>query len=46
MDLLKERYQGMSTLEIVTGNQNEKMPPVYNNVRGYYIFRALNLLKS
>lgn len=46
MDLLKERYQGMATLEIITGNQNEKMPPVYNNVRGYYIFRALNLLKS
>lgn len=40
-DMLRDRYKGMETLGIIAANQNEKMPPVYNNVRGYYIYRAL-----
>ena len=40
-DMLQERYKGMSTLHIISGNQNEKMAPIYNNVRGYYIYRAI-----
>ena len=39
---LKERYQRMETLEIVCANQNEAISPIYSNVRGYYIFRALS----
>lgn len=43
---IRERYARMTTLEIVCANQNEDISPVYNNVRGYYIFRALSGLKN
>lgn len=39
---LKQRYQRMETLEIVCANQNEPISPIYSNVRGYYIFRAMS----
>ena len=38
---IKERYKNMDTLQIVPANQNENIAPIYNNVRGYYIFRGL-----
>lgn len=41
MPYIKARYEKMSTLEILCANQNEPISPVYNNVRGYYIYRAL-----
>lgn len=41
LEYLRERYKGMSTLTIISGNQNEKMPTIYNNARGYYIYRAV-----
>jgi plasmid segregation protein ParM len=40
------RYKNMETLTVIPANQNDKISPVYNNVRGYYIFRALNLLAN
>lgn len=45
-DLLRERYKGMQTLSVVAANQNEKIPSIYNNVRGYFIYRALLSAKT
>lgn len=41
MDILKERYQRMETLSIISATGPEKMSSVYSNARGYYIYRAL-----
>ena len=42
LDIIKERYKGMTTLEIITGNQNHPtLDHIYSNVRGYYIYRNL-----
>lgn len=43
-DIIKDHYSGFETLSVIAANQNEKnVPPIYNNVRGYYIYRALLL---
>lgn len=44
LDMIKERYKNMSSLKIITGNQNEDLDHIYSNVRGYYIFRALKAM--
>lgn len=42
LDYIKDRYKNMETLEIITGNQNQpELDHIYSNVRGYYLFRAL-----
>lgn len=40
-EMLRDRYKGMQSLSVIAANQNERIAPVYNNVRGYYIYRAL-----
>lgn len=38
LDMIRDRYKGMSTLKIITGNQNDpNLDHIYNNVRGYYM---------
>ena len=46
LEMLRDRYKGMSTLSVISANQNEKISSVYSNVRGYYIYRALALGKQ
>ena len=29
----------MATLNVVSGNQNDTLPIVYSNVRGYYMYQ-------
>lgn len=41
---IRERYQGMTSLNVITANQTEGLPHIYSNVRGYYIYRALRIL--
>lgn len=40
---IKERYAGMESLDIITGDQNDNLGPVFSNARGYYIFSAMTL---
>ncbi len=47
MEIIKNHYSGFETLSVIAANQNEKnVPTIYNNVRGYYIYRALLLAQS
>lgn len=35
---IRERLSGMETLQILSGNQNDELPYIFANVRGYYLF--------
>lgn len=42
LDTIRDRYKGMSTLRIITGNQNDPtLDHIYSNVRGYYMRAVL-----
>lgn len=43
---IQEHYKDMHTLQVITANQNENLPPIYSNVRGYYIYRVLRILSG
>lgn len=45
-NMIRERLKGMETLRIVGGNQNDNLPLVFSNVRGYYQLRYNKLVKS
>lgn len=36
--IIKEYYGGMETLKIINGNQNDNLPCIFSNVRGYYLY--------
>lgn len=42
---IKDIFKEFSTLEIIQGNQNDDLPFVFSNVRGYYYYRY-NKLKA
>ena len=37
--MIRERLKNLSTLTIIDGNQNDPLPHVFSNVRGYYNYR-------
>lgn len=39
----REHFKGMTGLQIIPGNRNDKLPMIYSNVRGYYMFRYMIL---
>ena len=39
-----EKFKDWETLKIIQGNQNDDLPFVYSNVRGYYYFRLNSAL--
>lgn len=43
---IKEYFKDMDTLHIIPGNQNDNLPYVFSNVRGYYLFLLTNLRHS
>lgn len=43
--IIKERLKGLSTLDIILGNQNDSLPLIYSNVRGYFFYRYNKLWK-
>lgn len=43
---IKEYFAGMETLEIIDGNQNDNLPFIFSNVRGYYMYQYSKFLKS
>lgn len=46
LEYIKEAYKDMETLKIIYGNQNDNLPFVYSNVRGYFIYRYNKLVKE
>lgn len=44
LDIIKEKFKNMSTIKIINGNQNDNLPFIYSNVRGYYVNRYNKLL--
>ncbi len=44
-DIIKDYFSGMSTLEIISGNQNDDLSFAFANVRGYFMYRY-SLLKG
>lgn len=45
LNMIKEKFAGLETLKIIEGNQNDTLPFVFSNVRGYYLYRFSQLLK-
>ena len=42
MDKFMEYFKGMKSLSVIPGNRNDKLPLLYSNVRGYYMFCFMN----
>lgn len=42
MDKFKEHFKGMKSLTVIPGNRNDKLPLLYANVRGYFMFCHMN----
>ena len=39
-DMIAEEYEGMETLKIISGSQNDDLSHIFSNVRGYYLHQA------
>ena len=37
-DIVMDYYKDMETLKIIPGNQNDSLPYIFSNVRGYYMY--------
>lgn len=44
--LIREYYKNMENLTIISGNQNDNLPYIFSNVRGYYMFLISKLKKQ
>lgn len=38
-EMINKYLSGMKTLKIIPGNINDRLPMIYSNVRGYYMYR-------
>ncbi len=38
-NMIRDRFKEFTTLKILQGNQNDNLPFVYSNARGYYFYR-------
>ena len=45
-DIIREYYQGMKNLTVISGEQNDRLSPIFNNVRGYYLYLVEFLRKG
>jgi plasmid segregation protein ParM len=43
---IKDYYKGLSNLTIIAGNQNDNIPYIFSNVRGYYMYLVSKLKRS
>ena len=44
--IIRDRYKGMETLTIISGNQNDNLMNIFSNVRGYYMYLIGKLRKT
>ena len=42
---IKDHFKDMNTLKIIAGNQNDNIPFIFSNVRGYYMAMYNKLIK-
>ena len=45
-DTIKDFFAGMETLTVIEGNQNDNLPYIFSNVRGYYMYQYSKLKKA
>lgn len=45
-DIIRDHFKGMETLKVIAANQNDMLPYIYSNVRGYYLFLVGALRKA
>lgn len=45
-DIITEEYAGLTTLKVITGNQNDTLSHIFSNVRGYYLYQAGRLRRG
>lgn len=45
-EMIREYYKDMETLTIISGNQNDNLPCIFSNVRGYYLYVVGKLKRS
>ena len=38
-DMIRDKFKNLTTLKLISGNQNDDLPLIYSNVRGYYLYR-------
>lgn len=43
---IREYYKNMQNITIISGNQNDNLPYIFSNVRGYYMFLVSRLRKQ
>lgn len=46
LNKLENMFSGYSTLKIIKGNQNDDLPFIFSNVRGYFLYRYNELNKN
>lgn len=46
LDHIISRFSQFTTIKILRGNQNDDLPGIYSNVRGYYMYRLTKLART
>ena len=44
-DWIQDKFKN-SKLQIIPGNRNDNLDMLYANVRGYYLFRSMNVINQ
>ena len=44
LNRISDKFKGLETLKCISGTQNDTLPSIFSNVRGYYMYQ-LNLLR-
>lgn len=39
-DMIRNHFSGMETLSVIGANQNDDLPYIFSNVRGYYVYQT------
>ena len=41
LDKIRDYFSGLKTVRVMTGNENDHLPMIYSNARGYYMYRYM-----
>nr|WP_317428890.1 ParM/StbA family protein [uncultured Blautia sp.] len=41
LEKIKDYFSGLKTVKVMTGNENDHLPMIYSNARGYYMYRYM-----
>lgn len=45
-DIIRDHFKDMHSLKVIAANQNDTLPYIFSNVRGYYLFLVGSLRKA